>query len=360
MAKAPENLIRPDIAKLSAYHVPDASGMIKLDAMENPFQWPDDIKTEWLKTVSQAELNRYPDPQAKKLTQAIRTEFGIPDSLAVMLGNGSDEIIQILIQAIAKPDATVLSVSPGFVMYEFISLFSRVNYVAVPLTDSFELDMPALIKQIEEHQPALIFIAYPNNPTGNLFSRQDIEKILNMASGLVVIDEAYTAFASDSFLNDLATKQDKYPNLLVMRTVSKMGLAGLRLGYIAGAPGWINEFDKVRLPYNINVLTQLTAEFALQHKAMLDEQSEIIRAQREVMYTALKEIDQIRVYPSEANFILFRCPQGAGTQVFESLKQQGILIKNQSAVPGLGDCLRVTVGSAEDNRAFLDALVAIL
>ncbi len=351
-----KKILRPEIGALSAYHVPNATGMVKLDAMENPYHWPQAMKADWLALIQQAELNRYPDPHAHKLTEAIRSAFKIPDSLGLMLGNGSDEIIQILIQALAKPEATVLSVSPGFVMYEYISLFSRVNYVPVPLSETFELDMPLLTQQIEQHQPAIIFIAYPNNPTGNLFKRSDIEDILHIAPGLVVVDEAYTAFASDSFMDDLIHKKSPAANLLVMRTVSKMGLAGLRLGYMAGDSDWITELNKVRLPYNINVLTQLSAAFALEYKSMLDEQAQMICEQRTLMFSALMEMEDFSPYPSEANFILFRCQQDKGANVFESLKQQGILVKNLGIQPALIDCLRVTVGSDEENQAFLSAL----
>ncbi|VAW72382.1 Histidinol-phosphate aminotransferase [hydrothermal vent metagenome] len=349
-------LLRPEIAALSAYHIPDATGMVKLDAMENPYQWSAEIKQEWSELIQRAQLNRYPDPHAQSLTKIIRTAFEIPENIGLMLGNGSDEIIQILVQTVSKPDATILSVSPGFVMYEYISLFNRVKYVPVPLSPSFELDMPLLTQQIKEHQPAIIFIAYPNNPTGNLFKRSDIENILTLAPGLVVVDEAYTAFASDSFMQDLIKNKEQYPNLLVMRTVSKMGLAGLRLGYIAGDPRWITEFDKVRLPYNINVLTQLSAEFALEHKSMLDQQAQAICEQRKLIFSALHNMNGFKPFPSEANFILFRCLQGKGNSVFDALKEQGILIKNLSTAPALTDCLRVTVGNNEENQAFLAAL----
>ncbi len=349
-------LLRPEIAALSAYHIPDATGMVKLDAMENPYQWSSAIKSEWLELIQQAQLNRYPDPHAQQLTQTIRDAFEIPENIGLMLGNGSDEIIQILIQTVSKPGATILSVSPGFVMYEYISMFNQVKYIPVPLTPSFEFDMPLLMQQIEEHQPAIIFIAYPNNPTGNLFKRSDIEKILTIASGLVVVDEAYTAFASDSFMQDLINNKEQNFNLLVMRTVSKMGLAGLRLGYIAGDRRWITEFDKVRLPYNINVLTQVSADFALAHKSILDQQAQSICEQRELMFSALLSMKDFSPFPSDANFILFRCLQGKGNSVFDALKQQGILIKNLSTAPALTDCLRVTVGNADENHAFLTAL----
>jgi len=270
-----------------------------------------------------------------------------------LLGNGSDELIHMMITAVAKPGAVVLAPTPGFVMYQMIAQFNQVAFAGVPLQANFELDMPAMREAIEQHQPALIFLAYPNNPTANLFRRQDVEEILRLAPGIVVLDEAYAPFASDSFMQDLPG----YANLVVMQTVSKMGLAGLRLGYMAGAAEWINEFDKVRLPYNINVLTQQTVAFALRNKAVFDRQATEICAQRGVLLQALSQREGLTVYPSQANFILFHMHNNAATAIFESIRQQGVLIKNMSPQGGLlASCLRVTVGTADENQKFIAAL----
>jgi histidinol-phosphate aminotransferase len=209
---------------------------------------------------------------------------------------------------------------------------------------------------IEAHQPAVIFLAYPNNPTGNLLRAEDIEAILAAAPGLVVVDEAYAPFTDASFLGRLG----QYDNLLVLRTVSKMGLAGLRLGLLIGAAAWMGEIDKTRLPYNINVLTQASGEFALRHVAVLEEQAQRIRADRAGLQAALAELPGMTVYPSDANFILFRVPVGRGQALFDALKARGVLIKNLSgAGVVLADCLRVTVGRPEENAAFLQALRAV-
>ena len=349
--------VRPEIQALSAYHVPDASNYIKLDAMENPYHWPEDKVDEWLSILADAELNRYPDPQAQGLKQALRKAMAIPDEADILLGNGSDEIIQMIIMAMNKPGQKVLSVDPGFVMYRMIATLCNMEYVGVPLQNDFSLDMDAILGKIEQYQPAVIFLAYPNNPTGNLFERDDIESILRAANGLVVVDEAYHAFADDSFMKDVG----KYENLVVMRTVSKMGLAGLRLGLLAGATEWLSEFDKVRLPYNINILTQTSASFAIENHAMLDTQTEQIKKDREQLYQSLCDIDELTVYPSQANFILFKTPTGQAKQIMDGLKTEGVLIKNLDPVGGmLKDCLRVTVGIPEENQAFLEALQSTL
>ena len=353
-----DTLIREPIRALSAYHVPDSRGLIKLDAMENPYRWPEPVVEDWLNELRSAAVNRYPDPAALTLKQRLQSAFGIPVGMEVLLGNGSDELIQIIAQAVATPERTVLAPEPGFVMYRMIAAFTGMNYVGVPLNAAdFSLDRQAMLEAIERHQPALIFLAYPNNPTGNLFDDELIGEILHNAPGLVVIDEAYTPFAGVSWMDRLT----EFDNLLVMRTVSKLGLAGLRLGFVAGAPQWIGQFDKLRLPYNINVLTQISADFALRHYPVLTEQVDRICEDRAGLTEALMALQGITIYPSAANFILFRTPEGTAGAIFEGLKQRGILIKSLTGGhPLLKDCLRVTVGTPDENRAFVDTLAALL
>lgn len=342
--------IRPEIKALSAYHVPDASGYIKLDAMENPYRWSEALTNEWLELLKTAELNRYPDPAADELKARIQSSLQIPANAEIILGNGSDELIQMILMAVSGKDRKVLSVSPSFVMYDMIARFVDMEYIDVPLTKEFELDEKATLKAVTEHQPAVIFLAYPNNPTGNLFDEVIIDKIIESTDAIVIIDEAYYAFADKTY----AEKLSKYGNLLVMRTVSKMGLAGLRLGYVAGSKELLNEIDKVRLPYNINVLTQVSTEFALKHKDVLDTQTEQIKKDRASMYQVLSQLDGLKVYPSQTNFFLFRLLKASADDVFNKLKEQKILIKNMSyTAPELENCLRVTVGSPDENEAFL-------
>lgn len=346
------NLIRPEIQALTAYHVPTAANYIKLDAMENPYRWSDALIGQWLETLKNAELNRYPDPNATLLKQDLRTVMQISQQAEIILGNGSDELIQMLLLTFNYQGRVILSVEPSFTMYRLLAQVVGMPYIGVPLqADDFSLDMPALRLAITQHQPALIFLAYPNNPTGNLFSRAEIEEILQLSSGIVVIDEAYAPFAADTFMKDLT----KYPNLLLMRTVSKLGLAGLRLGLLAGNAAWLAQIEKTRLPYNINILTQLSAHFALQHYEVLIAQTEQIKRDRALLLQQLKQLDTVTTWESQANFLLLRIPQAI--QVFESLKAQGILIKNLHHFhPLTQECLRVTVGKPEENQAFIQAL----
>lgn len=357
ISKRIAKLVRPEIRTLKGYHVPDSRGLIKLDAMENPYPWPEALKPAWLERLRAESLNRYPDPTAQALKTSLRGALAIPADSEILLGNGSDELIQIVLLALAQPGAQVLAPIPTFVMYRQIAMAVGMGFVGVPLKADFALDRAAMLDAIATHQPAAIFLAYPNNPTGNLFDPADIEAILQATPGLVVIDEAYHAFAETSFMDRLSD----YANLLVMRTLSKQGMAGLRLGVLAGPPGWLDEFDKVRLPYNVGNLTQASVEFALAHADAFDAQCREIRGERDKLYAALSRLPGIDVWPSRANFILFRIRGRPAGQIHGGLRRAGVLVKNLDSAGGvLSGCLRVTVGSPSENTAFLAALGAVL
>jgi histidinol-phosphate aminotransferase len=348
-----KKLIRPEVGALSAYHVPDARGLIKLDAMENPYSWPEELKQQWLALLKDVELNRYPDPAAHALRERLRAAWEMPAGIETLLGNGSDELIQIILLALARPGATVLAPAPSFVMYAMIASFVGMKFVPVPLAGDFSLDLDAMFRAIAEHKPAAVFLSYPNNPTGNLFDAEDVEELIGESEGLVVVDEAYHPFCQRSFMDRLPD----YDNLLVLRTFSKLGLAGLRLGVLAGRAAWLHEFDKVRMPYNINSLTQASVRFALDHVQVLESQAAQLRQDRETLYRALAAMPGVTPFPSAANFILFRLDGRSATEVFRQLCQRRVLIKNLDTADGpLKGCLRVTVGTPRENEAFLAAL----
>ncbi|MES1983120.1 MAG: histidinol-phosphate transaminase [Pseudomonadota bacterium] len=354
-AVIPECLLRQEVLALHAYHVPSSRGMVKLDAMENPYPLPPQLRDELARLVADAAINRYPDAGAQRLKEKIRAVTALPQDMEILLGNGSDELIQLLALAVAKPGAVLLSVEPSFVMYRMIAAFSGMQYIGVPLTENFALDLPAMLAAIRQHQPALVFIAYPNNPTGNLFDAAAIAQIIAAAPGLVVIDEAYYAFASASFIPLLG----RYPNLLVMRTYSKLGMAGLRLGFLAGAASWLEQLEKLRLPYNVGILPQLVAEKLLERHDVLLQQAAWIKRDRARLYQDLVGMAGVRVYPSEANFILFQVMNA--DRVFDGLKQRGVLIKKLHGThPSLQGCMRVTVGTPPENEKFIAALRAEL
>ncbi|MEH6822765.1 MAG: histidinol-phosphate transaminase [Motiliproteus sp.] len=352
-----ERLIRPEIRALSAYNVPPATGMVKLDAMENPYSWPDAVKQAWLDKLAQVEINRYPEPQAQAVKDGLRRVMGIDAEFELLLGNGSDEIIQILAMAIAGEGSCVLAPEPSFVMYRMIATFCRIDYVGVPLDSRFDLDLAAMLAVIDARQPALIFLSQPNNPTGNLFSVEKIRRIAEASTGLVVVDEAYTAFTDTDSLHLL----NDYDNVLIMRTLSKVGLAGLRLGLLVGRPEWLAELEKLRLPYNINVLTQASAVFALDNFELLQQQTQRLRADRAELLLALQALPGLQVWPSEANFLLVRIIEKPVIEVHEGLKQAGVLVKKlDGAHPSLAGCLRVNISTPPENALLLDVLQPLL
>jgi histidinol-phosphate aminotransferase len=292
------------------------------------------------------------------LIAALRAHAQIPTDCDVMLGNGSDELISLLALACATPGATVLAPVPGFVMYEIAAKLQGLRFVGVPLTARFELDAQAMLDAIESHKPTLTYIAYPNNPTANLFDDAIIDKIIaavRAQNGWVVFDEAYQPFSSRTWMQRMA----RHDHVLVMRTLSKFGLAGVRLGYLAGPKHLIHEIDKVRPPYNVSVLNTETALFALEHASEYARQAQILREQREYLLSEFSLLQQrvkgFEVFPSQANMILIRVADAAFT--FEGLKQRGILVKNVSSLhPLLSNCLRLTVGTPQENALMLEAL----
>jgi histidinol-phosphate aminotransferase len=351
--------IRPDVRAVASYHVADASGFIKLDAMENPYHLPHHLRDDLAQRLADVALNRYPAAAYSTIKQRIVDKLGVPAGYDVILGNGSDELISILCMACAMQDrrATVLAPTPSFVMYQRSAQFAGMDYVGVPLKADMTLDLPAMLAAIKEHKPSLVFLSYPNNPTGNLFAEEDIVAIIKALDGfgLAIVDEAYEPFAQQTFMNRLP----EFANLVVMRTVSKLGLAGIRLGYMSAAPQLLAEFDKVRPPYNINVLTQVAAEFALDHVEVLNRQAANLRAARADLTAALARMPGVEVFPSAANFILIRVPDSDDAHA--KLLSHKVLIKNVSRMHSvLANCLRITVSTPEENSAFLDAFAASL
>lgn len=333
---------------MSPYHVPEARGMVKLDAMENPYPLPPELRRELAERLSRIELNRYPDPSAPRLRELIARRMKVPPGMSVVLGNGSDELLQIVTMALARPGASVLYPTPTFVMYSMYAAFTGMKAIGLPLREDFTLDAAAFIARMREERPALVFLAYPNNPTGTLYPEADVLEIVKAAQGVVVVDEAYHAFAGRTFMARLG----EFPNLVVLRTVSKLGLAGIRLGYLAARPAWAEQFDKVRSPYNVNALTQATAEFMLERLDVLEAQAARIREERQVLGHALAGLPGVTVFPTAANFFLVRVADAAAVDA--ALRRQGVLVKNLH--PGIAQALRITVGTPEENRILLSAL----
>ncbi|MBF0281536.1 MAG: histidinol-phosphate transaminase [Zetaproteobacteria bacterium] len=345
-------MIREDICDLAAYHVADATGMIKLDAMENPYALPSSLDGAWCEAMKSVAINRYPDAEMYGLRAKIAKQEGI-DADQVLIGNGSDEIIQMLIMA-ASPGACV-SPSPSFVMYEMVSKWLHRPFVAVPLQDDFTLNGDAFLQACRENQASLAFLPCPNNPTGNLWDEAEIQTIADGFSGLLIIDEAYLPFAGRTHTQMISS------NVMVMRTFSKLGWAGLRLGYLMGDVSVIAELNKVRLPYNINSLTQAAANLLLDHADLFSAQTDEICRERGRVMALLEKNTKLQLFPSDANFILMRLLQHDAITVFQALKERKILIKCFAQTTGaLANCLRVTIGTYEENEVFMKALGEVM
>ena len=353
------NTIRDVVRNDQPYHVADSDGLIKLDAMENPYSLPLHMRPELGRRLADAVLNRYPVPSYANLKHKLCARMGVPKGYDVILGNGSDELISIIATAITggQRRPVIMAPVPAFVMFARTAMLTGCEFVGVPLRADFSLDKDAMLAAIREHRPAAVFIAYPNNPTGNLFDENDIVAIIEALgeNGIAILDEAYAPFARSSFMARLP----EFENMVVMRTVSKLGLAGIRLGYMSAAPALLAQFEKVRPPYNINVLTQLAAEFALDHIDILNEQASLIVAARAQLAVDLAQLPGVTVYPSSANFLLVRVPDAAAAVT--KLNADKVLVKNVSKMhETLANCIRVTVSTPEENAAFLDAFKASL
>jgi len=350
-----KKLLRQDVQSMHAYAIQPSRGMVKLDAMENPHRLPSALQAELGQRLGALPLNRYPGERVNDLRRALAHYARMPEGFEIMLGNGSDELISLIAMACDVPGACIVAPEPGFVMYAMSAQLQGLKFVGVPLTRDFELDEAAMLAAIARHQPSVIHIAYPNNPTANLWNDDVIEKIVDAAPGLVVIDEAYQPFSSRSWGDRIA----RYQNVLLMRTMSKFGLAGVRIGYLIGPKAVVGEIDKLRPPYNVSVLNCECALFALEHQDVFAAQAKAIREEREKLQSALKALPAIHSWPSDANMILVRLPDAQKT--FDAMKSRGVLVKNVSKMhPLLANCLRVTVGTADENAHMLAALQASL
>ena len=359
--------IRPDVRAMHAYAVQPATGMLKMDAMENPFRLPAHLQAALGQRLGALALNRYPGERIADLKAALAKYADMPEGYGIVLGNGSDELITLLALACAQPGtgqrATMLAPMPGFVMYPLSAQLQGLDFVGVPLTADFELDEPAMLAAIAQHQPAITYIAYPNNPTATLWDEGAVQRIVDAVGaqgGLVVMDEAYQPFASRTWIDRMRAERARNAHVLLMRTLSKFGLAGVRLGYLIGPAALVGEIDKVRPPYNVSVLNCEAALFALEHAEVFAEQAAQLRSQRTTLLAALRQLTGIeKCWDSEANMVLVRVADAS--RVAEGMKSRKVLVKNVSTMhPMLANCLRLTVGSADDNAQMLAALQASL
>jgi histidinol-phosphate aminotransferase len=349
------DLVKSDVRRLTAYRAEEPrADLVKLDANESPFPLPEGIRQELLRSLEQVAVNRYPDPKADRLRSVLAVELRVEPGQLV-LGNGSDELIQLLLLAVGEPGTTVLAPVPTFSMYELIARGQGLHFEGVPLRRRFELDLSGMIETLERVRPRTVFLATPNNPTGSVFSEVEILKILAATPGLVVVDEAYGPYAGRTMLPHLIDQE----RLVVLRSLSKIGLAGLRIGCIVTQPALAAELEKLRLPFNVSTFSQVAAVVLLGHREWIEANIREVVRERARVATRLAELPGVEPSPSEANFILFRTRLPADS-VFEALLAEGILIRNLGSAPGLENCVRVTIGTRQENDRFLDAMAKVM
>ena len=342
--------IREEILAQRAYAVEGQDCPVKMDAMENPYVLPPALREALGRRLESALLNRYPEAGARRLRSRYARYFGVDEDM-LMVGNGSDELISILCTAVASPGSSILVPVPTFAVYRIVAINCGLRVLESPLDENFDLDLRSLLDLIGRERPAILFLSYPNNPTGNCFDRNRIEALIEASPGFVVVDEAYFNFSGQTFLPLLP----RHENLIILRTLSKAGLAGIRVGFLMGASSLVGELDKIRLPYNINTLSQIVAAFYLEEETEFQNQSREIIAGREELFRRLGNVKGIRPWTSAANFIFFSCDFDAD-RIYRHLLNRGILIKNLSAPGRMRNCMRVTVGKPEENAQFIEVL----
>ncbi|MBW2599006.1 MAG: histidinol-phosphate transaminase [Deltaproteobacteria bacterium] len=350
-----EKIIKNAVLSQEAYPVKENLCRIKLDANENPYPLPPGMKRIISEHLSAVSLNRYPTPGSPGLKADFARYYGVDEDM-ILIGNGSDELIHILLTAVnTSTSGSVMFPTPTFAMYRISALNTGHSIIEVPLDNHLELDTDAMLGAISDKEPSLIFLSYPNNPTGKCFDRNDIEKILEASGGLVIVDEAYFNFSGKTFMRDL----DRWDNLVILRTLSKVGLAALRLGILIGHPSLVHHLNKVRLPYNVNIFSQVIGSLFVEHSEKFLDLTDRIVSGRKWLFDELTAIEGINPYPSDANFILFSCFMEKD-DVYERLMDRGVLVKSFASPDILKNCIRVTVGTEEENREFIEALNVVV
>ncbi|MBH32427.1 MAG: histidinol-phosphate transaminase [Gammaproteobacteria bacterium] len=348
--------LRKDIKNIGNYEIVGAEGLAKLDAMENPYEFLANISFEKFSDKNLVSLNRYPDSYCNNTKDIIKKSLNLNCNIDLAFGNGSDELIQMICLAFLKEGNKVLAPEPSFSMYERITKIVGLEFISVPLAKDFNLNIEDIKKVIKRSDPAIVFLAYPNNPTGNVWDEESVIEIIKSSNSLVVIDEAYFPFSKKTLVNLI----DEYENIIILRTFSKIGLAGIRFGYAIGNEELISIINKMRLPFNINSMSQNVINVVLKNLEKFNFRVEEIIQARKELFSKMLSIKGIETYESYANFILFRILDKDAGEVFNSLCELGVLVKDVSGEPGLKNCLRVTVGNESENSIFLSSLESIL
>ena len=344
----PKSLARSEILNLEPYESSLLPGAVKMDANENHFPWPPGMREELLRL--NIVLNRYPDPGATELKYAIAQYTGV-EPRGILVGNGSDEVIQMILATFGGPGKTVLIHPPTFGMYAAAAAVTGTGIRRLPLRDGLYLDREGLLAAAQAPDVSVLIVCSPNNPTGTLFAKDDLIQLVRESGKIVIMDEAYAEFSGQTLMPEIAL----YPNLLVMRTFSKaFALAGLRLGYLLGQAVTISLINRVRQPFNVNAFTQQAGVIALKYVSEYKQQIQTLKTETKKLYTALSEIRHLRVFPTESNFILFK-PVDA-LYWYRELLKRGFQVRDMGTLQTLGHCLRVSPGLPEENRCFITAV----
>lgn len=349
-----KNYTRPCVRDLEAYRVEAPHYDIILNANENPWDFPEDLKQQLCEKIMAMDLNRYPEACFPELLAALSDYTGLPEN-QIICGCGSDELIAMINQSFIDPGDPVVTHTPSFAMYQIWTAIADGSFFGIPDLDGHRPDLNRLIQTAREKDAKLIYLCNPNNPTGTLFSEDEIRRVLEETEALVVLDEAYMEFDGHSAVHLIA----EYPQLLILRTLSKaFGLAGIRCGYCLGNPSLIDVMYKVKSPYNLNSLTQAAAVIALQNREILLKRLEVLNAEREKLFAELKTLPIDRLYPTASNFIYFESQKS--DIIYETMKAHGILIKYTPGKTDTPACIRLSIGTPEENARVLDVLREVL
>jgi histidinol-phosphate aminotransferase len=347
--------VKPAVRRLPAYTLAAREAPVKVNQNENPFDLPEPLKRRVVEGAMARAWSRYPPFEPKELLEKLAAFSGWRAD-GILAGNGSNELIEALLLVTVGPGTRVVIPEPTFTLYALLTGVLGGDAVRVPLTEDLLYDVPALMAA--RRDAALTVVCSPNNPTGGVLAVDEVRRLCEEGDGLVVVDEAYHEFAEETVVPLLS----RHENLVVLRTFSKaMGLAGLRLGYLLAWPGLVREVNKGRLPYNLNFFSQMAALVALEaYDAVLRPNVERLGRLREELFSSLKKEPGLRVFPSRANFLLVEVQEADPRAVFESLYAQGILVRDVTSYKRLERCLRISVGSEEENARLLAALPAAL
>jgi histidinol-phosphate aminotransferase len=347
--------LRDDLDDLEGYHSPQVDVAVRLNTNESPYPPPDAWRDALLDELRSLPFQRYPDRSALELRRAIGELHGVgPEQ--VLAANGSNEVIQAVCLAFGGPGRTAAVFKPTYLMHSHIARITATSVVEGERDADYALDMAEVERVVGAEQPAITFLCSPNNPTGQLEPPEAIDRVLSLGSGLVVVDEAYGQFAPRSAIEQVASGKP----LVVVRTFSKTwSMAAARLGYLVGPAEVISAVEAVLLPYHLDAMKQAAGRLALRFKAEMEARVATIVEERGRLAAGLSEL-AVDAWPSAANFILFRPRTKDGDKVWEELVERSVLVRNCAGWPRLDGCLRVTVGTAEENDAFLSALGEVL